>query len=71
MSRTYHATGSVRGPCGHQHRTVATALKCAEKDNRGCNVHGGYSDRIVRPYWGGDLSRGEKQELGDLNWPER
>ena len=28
------ATGDVRGPCGHHHKTEGAALRCADSDQR-------------------------------------
>lgn len=39
--------GSVRGSCGINHRTRKAASKCCERDMKGCNKQGGYSDRYV------------------------
>lgn len=52
MSSYYIAHGSVRGSCGHKHRTIAAAQACCEKDQRDCQSLGGsgaYSDRSVTP----------------------
>jgi len=43
----YTTIGSVRGCCGHRHRSLETAEECLERDRRGCARHGGYSDRDV------------------------
>lgn len=43
----YTTSGSVRGSCGHRHRTVAAATKCMRRDHEGCVSQGGYSDRII------------------------
>jgi len=45
---TYTTRGSVRGSCGHQHKTMAAALSCLMADQSGCRTHGGYSDRYIR-----------------------
>jgi len=52
----YTTTGSIRGCCGHTHRSEETATKCLERDRRGCASQGGYSDRRVVP-----ILHGEKQ----------
>ena len=39
--------GSVRGACGHKHRTYDAAEKCIARDQHGCASQGGYSDRHV------------------------
>lgn len=44
---TYTCTGSVRGSCGHAHRTESGALRCLEADRRACRAMGGYSDRVI------------------------
>ena len=52
--QTYYTTrGAVRGACGHHHRTLGAAQRCADADQRDCAraVRGsfahGYSDRRV------------------------
>jgi hypothetical protein len=46
---TYTTAGSVRGTCGHNHKTIVAAEKCLQSDRDGCGSQGGYSDRqIVR-----------------------
>lgn len=57
---TYTCTGSVRGSCGHQHRSAPAALRCLKADRRACRAQGGYSDRII-------VSDGETlvTEIGD------
>jgi hypothetical protein len=44
---TYTTQGSVRGSCGHSHRTVSSALRCLQRDQHACVLVGGYSDRAV------------------------
>lgn len=58
----YTSQGSVRGWCGHAHRRLDTALKCIERDHRGCKTQGGYSDRQAMRLLNGkvyDLSEAE------------
>jgi len=43
----YTTNGSVRGSCGHRHRSLDAAEKCIEKDGSGCRSQGGYTDRSV------------------------
>ena len=43
----YTTYGSVRGQCGHTHATPGDAQWCLERDRRGCEGSGGYSDRQV------------------------
>jgi hypothetical protein len=45
--RGWTTYGSVRGGCGHLHRTVEAAARCRQRDAHGCAVQGGYSDRAV------------------------
>lgn len=44
---TYTTYGSVRGQCGHKHRTIEAAARCLSSDQAGCRAQGGYSDRAV------------------------
>ena len=44
---SYVTHGSVRGGCGHDHRSQRTAEECLRRDQRGCAGQGGYSDRRV------------------------
>lgn len=47
--RRYASIGSVRGWCGHYHRTPRRAIDCTERDHRACSALGGgaYSDREI------------------------
>ena len=49
MTTTYTTSGSVRGGCGHAHRTVEAAVRCLARDQASCHRCGGgaYSDREV------------------------
>lgn len=49
MSKVYTTWGSVRGCCGHRHKTPETAEACRARDNRACAGFSGngYSDRAV------------------------
>lgn len=53
---TYTCTGSVRGGCGHKHRTIEAAIRCCRADQRDCKDQGGYSDRQPRNSDGSRLS---------------
>jgi hypothetical protein len=77
---TYTTTGGVRGCCDHRHLTIATALKCLERDQRACwrLGGGGYSDRAVvavdgshpntgRPYTL-PLTASERDDLDAIIW---
>lgn len=44
---TYTTIGSVRGSCGHTHRTYGGAMACLRRDQARCAAVGGYSDRHV------------------------
>ena len=66
----YEARGSVRGSCGHRHRTIAAAQACADRDQRGVRrCYPGtfptfaYSDRYVVRLDGEPLSGAEEREL--------
>lgn len=48
MAKLYTCWGSVRGGCGHAHRTLAGAEKCLRHDQQRCRQQGGYSDRAIR-----------------------
>ena len=56
---TYTTIGSVRGCCGHQHRTIEAAQQCVNRDHAGCVRQGGYSDRSVVKGDGSELSEDE------------
>lgn len=45
MGTSYTTRGSVRGGCGHIHRSIEAAAKCCREDQAGCKRQGGYSDR--------------------------
>ena len=54
MKTYYEAIGSVRGSCGHKHRTQESAERCCERDQRAVSRLNGsgsltrtYSDRRV------------------------
>ncbi len=54
---------NVRGDCGHGHRTVAAAARCAAADDRSCKIgHGPHagSDRTVIA-----VEDGRKRPLND------
>lgn len=44
----YTCVGSIRGKCGHAHRTIENAEKCCADDQSACKRQGGYSDRNIR-----------------------
>ena len=43
----YTTHGSVRGGCGVLYATALRAERALERDQRGCQAQGGYSDRTV------------------------
>ena len=53
--------GSVRGACGHKHRTLGAACDCARRDNAACKRTGGYSDRQAMPI-GREMTADEMDE---------
>lgn len=59
----YTTIGSVRGECGHQHRSILAAVRCQMRDSAGCAKHGGYSDRAVRHADGTRLSESEYYDV--------
>ncbi len=60
----YECVGSVRGSCGHEHKTMRAAVRCLDKDRDGCSSCGGgaYSDRRVRRVGDVPLSDREHEE---------
>jgi hypothetical protein len=67
---TYTTKGSVRGNCGHKHRSIVTAHKCLLADHVGCKRQGGYSDRYVCRTDDSEFSELEQQELEWLEYVE-
>jgi hypothetical protein len=65
----YLATGSVRGDCGHEHRTAIAAFDCAEADKAAIrrlpsSPYGSpYSDRHVEA-----VEDGEQRPLTDVEF---
>lgn len=59
----YTTTGSVRGSCGHSHKSLETAAKCLRRDREGCCSQGGYSDRSVVRIDGEPLTDDEQDEV--------
>ena len=41
---SYICIGSVRGDCGHRHRSIEAARECCDRDRRACELQGAYSD---------------------------
>jgi hypothetical protein len=70
---TYTTIGSVRGSCGHAHRTIGAALACANRDNRAVkrgNGSSSYSDRGVVRSDGQRLTEREQEALDDARWSD-
>lgn len=70
---TYEAYGNVCGSCGHKHKTIEAAWRCAEGHQRGIRSAypseyptRAYSDRHVRRTDGEDLDEIEIDEIGRL-----
>ena len=63
---TYTTIGSVRGCCGHQHRTIEAAQQCVNRDHAGCVRQGGYSDRSVVKGDGSELDQDELDWLDHI-----
>lgn len=56
---TYTTRGSVRGSCGHRHRSLRTTIACLKRDTAGCQAQGGYSDRQALRTDGTDINSDE------------
>ena len=72
MKNGYTTNGSVRGQCGHVHRTIETAVRCLKRDGGGCASQGGYTDRIVVAVVNGriePLSDSEDEYARELEYP--
>lgn len=63
----YQAIGPVRGACGHAHRSIKAAVRCAMRDTRECRRAGAgcYSDRVVRRLSGEPLTPAERDAVID------
>ena len=59
----YTCYGSVRGGCGHKHRSRQTAERCAYRDQNDCQSVRGYSDRRVLPVDSEELPRSYRETL--------
>ena len=57
----YTTRGNIRGTCGHNHRSIRTAVKCLLREQAGCRKQGGYSDRDVIRGDGADFSDDEER----------
>ena len=66
----YTTKGTVRGNCGHKHRTLKSVHKFIERDQNGCAKQGGYSDRYIVRCDGKDLSENEQQDLDYCEFPD-
>jgi hypothetical protein len=63
----YTTRGSVRGCCGHKHRTIDAAHSCLERDQNACKKQGGYSDRYIEHCDGKELTCDEIAEIDNLD----
>lgn len=65
MTTTYRAVGSVRGDCGHEHKTAGAAWDCVHRDSRRCAALGGcaYSDRVVVRSDGEELTGADRRSI--------
>lgn len=56
----YTTIGPLRGRCGHQHKTIESAVKCLDEDEAWCRERGvgGHTDRRIVV-----LGAGPKREL--------
>lgn len=70
MADFYTTDGSVRGSCGHKHRSIRTAFNCLAEDHAGCVGQGGYSDRRIVRVDGKELSDDEFYEVEQLSFEE-
>ncbi len=61
----YTTYGSVRGGCGHKHRSRQTAERCAYRDQDNCNSIRCYSDRRVLPVDSDELPTSYREKLED------
>jgi hypothetical protein len=43
----FTSIGSVRGSCGHKHKSEHAAEACIAADQKACARQGGYSDRVA------------------------
>ena len=68
---SYTTVGSVRGGCGHQHRTIQRAVECIALDHAGCKSQGGYSDRQVRYGDGTPLDDTDSETVAAIEYDAR
>ena len=66
VSPRYTTRGSVRGSCGHEHRSLEAAVACLQRDQHGCSRAGGYSDRRVVRSDGATLTSDEMAALSAI-----
>ena len=62
----YTTIGQVCGGCGHHHRTLESAYRCADKHHKAVQKHNGsnaYSDRQVVHFNGSRLTEDEHEDL--------
>lgn len=59
---TFTLIGQVRGSCGHKHLTFEDAARCEHDDEVGCEMQGGYSDRVLYAVEDGETRRLTSEE---------
>jgi hypothetical protein len=47
MAIRYTTDGALRGPCGHKHKTLESAVDCLDGDDAICEARGGHTDRKI------------------------
>lgn len=62
MAATFRYTteGPLRGPCGHKHGNIESAIDCVDADEALCVTRGGHTDRRIFV-----VGSGIKRELDD------
>ena len=61
----YHASGPMRGSCGHEHDSIKEAYECIQKDHEACRACGEVSDRKVARCDGAELDDQEYDWLDE------
>ena len=64
---TYVCKGSVRGCCGHKHRTISGGVSCLKRDQSACRSQGGYSDRSIYRLVDGQIEELSENEYYDVS----
>lgn len=69
MTVTYTAVGSVRGSCGHAHRTAIAAHRCAVRDHHAVRVGRAAVPALDRVVVRSDGKRLSEREVECLDVP--